>query len=310
MQQYQDLPDFEAILGVSTSLRTLKSRAAKLAIVRAPLLLVGEPGVGKALVARACHTTSPRRLAPFLELGCASTPEHVADRRLFGDGQPGLLELADGGTVYLHEIGSLSPYLQGKLLRFLAEGTFRRVGSDRDQQVDVRIIAATHRDLDRMVREGSFLLDLRHRLDLVSLRVPSLRSRPDDIPVLARFFVERACAQVGRPTCRLAPEALAALLHAPWPGNVRELENVIFRAVTITERPVLELADLERAGCDVDPSPPNGEPANWHEAVSTFERGLLERLYVRYPSSRKLAARLSTSHTMIATKLRKYRIAR
>ncbi|MFL5302392.1 MAG: sigma 54-interacting transcriptional regulator, partial [Anaeromyxobacteraceae bacterium] len=222
--------------------------------------------------------------------------------------KPGLLEMADHGTIFLDEIGEMSPYLQAKLLRFLNDGRFRRVGGDRELQVDVRIVSATHRDLEAMVVSGAFREDLFYRLNVLTLDVPPLRQRGDDIVLLARHLLERACAQVQRPTCRLAPAAIAALLASSWPGNVRQLHNVIFRAVTMSDEAVLDVVDLELAGSRVTAGS-DGARGTWAEAVAAFERGLLERLYATHPSSRKLAAQLGTSHTMIAKKLRRYGIA-
>ena len=312
---------FDRILGESPPIRALKARAARVAAVDAPLLILGETGTGKELIAHACHRASPRRDKPFLALNCAAVPENLAESELFGyapgaftgaqrGGKPGLLELAHGGTVFLDEIGEMSPYLQAKLLRFLNDGRFRRVGGDREQTVDVRVVSATHRDLDAMVAEHSFREDLFYRLNVLTVHVPPLRERGEDILLLARHFIARACAQARRPPCRLTVAASAALLANPWPGNVRQLENVIFRAVTMTDGAWLDAADLDLAGARMAPDDgaDAAEAGSWETAVQGFERTLLRRLYPRFPSSRKLAARLQTSHTMIANKLRKYGI--
>ncbi|WP_448206258.1 sigma 54-interacting transcriptional regulator [Azospirillum sp. sgz302134] len=312
---------FDRILGDSPPVRALKARAARVAAVEAPLLILGETGTGKELIAHACHRASPRRDKPFLALNCAAVPENLAESELFGyapgaftgaqrGGKPGLLELAHGGTVFLDEIGEMSPYLQAKLLRFLNDGRFRRVGGDREQTVDVRVVSATHRDLDAMVAEHTFREDLYYRLNVLSLQVPPLRERGEDILLLARHFIARACAQARRPPCRLTVAASAALLANSWPGNVRQLENVIFRAVTMSDGAYLDAADLELAGArmETDAASDSTEAASWEDALEGFERTLLRRLYPRFPSSRKLAARLRTSHTMVANKLRKYRI--
>jgi transcriptional regulator of aroF, aroG, tyrA and aromatic amino acid transport len=321
LQSHSSGGGFDAVLGTSAAMRALKARAARVAAVDAPLLVRGETGTGKELVAHACHLASARRDAPFLALNCAALPESLAESELFGyapgaftgaqrSGKPGLLEMGDRGTIFLDEIGEMSPYLQAKLLRFLSDGRFRRVGGEREIQVDVRVVSATHRDLEAMVAAKAFREDLFYRLNVLSLEVPPLRERGDDILLLARHFLERACAQVQRPTCRLAPAASAALRANPWPGNVRQLHNVVFRAVTLSDKAVLDSADLELAGSRVAPADAaEREPTSWAEAVAAFEKGLLERLHARYPSSRKLAAHLGTSHTMIANKLRKYRIA-
>lgn len=308
---------FESILGDSPPMRALKARGARVAAVDAPLLVLGETGTGKELLARACHLASPRAGHPFLALNCAALPESLAESELFGyaggafsgarrDGKPGLLELADRGTVFLDEIGEMSMYLQAKLLRFLNDGGFRRVGGEREARVDVRIISATHRDLPAMIVKGTFREDLLYRLNTLSLTLPPLRERGDDILLLARHFVERAALQARRPACRLSAEAERALMAAPWPGNARQLENMIFRAVTLADHGLLTPADFDLAGAAPVKGGEDGEVASWAEAVADFERDLLARLYPLYPSSRKLAARLGASHTMVANKLRRH----
>lgn len=315
-----DAGGFEAVLGGSPEIVQLKQRAARMAQVDAPLLITGETGTGKELLAHACHAGSSRSAEPFFALNCAALPENLAESELFGyspgaftgalrGGKPGLLEMADGGTVFLDEIGEMSPYLQAKLLRFLNDGSFRRVGGDRETRVDVRIISATHRALEAMVEAGQFRQDLLFRLNVLNLHMPSLRERTDDILPLAQYFLERACAQAGRPQMRLSPAASAALLVNPWVGNVRQLQNVIFRAMTLTERRVIDADDLElasaaRPGGDVYA----GEIASLDEAVAEFEKGILQRLYRDHPSSRKLARRLGASHSAIAARMRRYGI--
>ncbi|OLU28655.1 Fis family transcriptional regulator [Pseudomonas sp. PA15(2017)] len=310
---------FDSLLGDSLPIRTLKARAQRVATLDAPLLIHGETGTGKELVARACHALSPRHGAPFLALNCAALPESLAESELFGyapgaftgaqrGGKPGLLELANQGTVFLDEIGEMSPYLQAKLLRFLSDGTFRRVGGDREERVNVRIISATHRDLERMVAEGEFREDLFYRLNVLNLQVPPLRERGQDIVLLARHFMQQACAQIQRTQCRLTPETYPALLGNRWPGNVRQLQNVIFRAAAICESNLVQVDDLDIAGTAVAQQQPGGEVVSLETAVSAFEKELLERLYVSHPSTRQLAARLHTSHSAIATRLRKYGI--
>ncbi|WP_298234307.1 sigma 54-interacting transcriptional regulator [uncultured Azohydromonas sp.] len=311
---------FESILGESPAIRQLKQRATRMAQVDAPLLIHGETGTGKELLAHACHAGSRRRGEPFFALNCAALPESLAESELFGyapgaftgalrSGKPGLLELADGGTVFLDEVGEMSPYLQAKLLRFLNDGSFRRVGGDRELKADVRIISATHRALEQMVAAGNFRQDLLFRLDVLHLQVPPLRERREDIVPLAEVFVARACAQTGRPTARLTPAARAALLANPWPGNLRQLQNVIFRAVTMSEAAVIDVGDLELAGAGADPGAPALEAVGTlEEAVAGYEKALLERLYPQFPSTRKLAERLGASHSAIAQRLRRYGI--
>jgi transcriptional regulator of aroF, aroG, tyrA and aromatic amino acid transport len=311
---------FDSLLGDSAPIRTLKARALRVAALDAPLLIHGETGTGKELVARGCHAISARCNAPFLALNCAALPENLAESELFGyapgaftgaqrGGKPGLLELANQGTVFLDEIGEMSPYLQAKLLRFLSDGSFRRVGGEREIKVDVRILSATHRDLERMVGEGSFREDLFYRLNVLKLEVPPLRERGQDILLLARHFMQQACAQIQRLPCRLTPDTYPALLGNRWPGNVRQLQNVIFRAAAICESNQVQIDDLDIASTAVAPQT-GSEVDSLEAAVAGFEKALLEKLYPSHPSSRQLASRLHTSHSAIAVRLRKYGIPR
>lgn len=318
--QHSEGSGFHFIIGESEPILALKQRAARVAVVDAPLLITGETGTGKELLAQACHAVSARSSAPFLELNCAALPESLAESELFGymagaftgaqrGGKPGLIEMADGGTVFLDEIGEMSQYLQAKLLRFLNDGKFRRIGGDKEVKVDVRIISATHRNLREMVQEGSFREDLFYRLNVLHLEMPALRERPDDILLLARHFIERACTQAQKPVCRLNSAASAALVANRWPGNVRQLQNVVFRAITMSDQRVLDAADLDWAEGSISAFDGSVDVAeSWELSVNAFESALLEKLYPQFPSSRKLAARLATSHSMIAAKLRKHRI--
>ncbi|ABY98989.1 TPA: sigma 54-interacting transcriptional regulator [Pseudomonas putida] len=310
-----------ALLGESAVLQALKARLHKVASLEAPLLIQGETGTGKELVARACHALSARRDTSFLALNCAALPESLAESELFGyaagaftgaqrGGKPGLLELADGGTVFLDEVGEMSPYLQAKLLRFLNDGSFRRVGGGNEVRVNVRVVCATHRNLESMVMEGSFREDLYYRLNVLNLKVPPLRERGKDILLLAEHFLRQACAQIQRAPCRLALATHPLLLGNRWSGNVRQLQNVIFRAAAISEGEVIDCDDLELAGTALSSQQADGaEIISLEAAVQAFEKSLLEKLYESYPSTRQLAVRLQTSHTAIGQRLRKYGIA-
>ncbi|WP_031325728.1 sigma 54-interacting transcriptional regulator, partial [Pseudomonas taiwanensis] len=310
-----------ALLGESAALQALKARLHKVASLEAPVLIQGETGTGKELVARACHALSARRDASFLALNCAALPESLAESELFGyaagaftgaqrGGKPGLLELADGGTVFLDEVGEMSPYLQAKLLRFLNDGSFRRVGGGSEVQVNVRVVCATHRNLENMVIECGFREDLYYRLNVLNLQVPPLRERGKDILLLAEHFLRQACAQIQRAPCRLALATHPLLLGNRWSGNVRQLQNVIFRAAAISEGDVIDCDDLELAGTALSSQQAEGlEIVSLEAAVQAFEKSLLEKLYTSYPSTRQLAVRLQTSHTAIGQRLRKYGIA-
>lgn len=326
--QGHETTGFENIIGEAEPMRALIERARRVAVIDAPLMILGETGTGKELLARACHKTSPRRSSPFLALNCAALPEGLAESELFGyapgaftsadkGGKPGLFEMAAEGTLFLDEIGDMSPYLQAKILRVLQDGTFRRVGGRSERKVDVRIICATHRDLEAMVASGEFREDLYYRLNVLNLVLPPLRDRPEDVLALARHFIARATTQInpdGGPlrVPRLSAEATARLIEAPWPGNIRQLENAIFKAVSLCDRPFLEVEDFDLGSAPGTSRAryANSAPPTWSDAMSACEAELLARLYPDYPSSRKLAKRLGVSHTTIAQKLKAHGIGK
>ncbi len=312
---------FASIAGESRPLMNTKERALRFASIHAPLLIQGETGTGKELFARAIHQASPWHASAFLTLNCAALPENLVESELFGyapgafsgadrSGKPGLLELADGGTAFLDEIGEMSVYVQAKLLRFIQDGSFRRVGGKEERKVKVRIICASHRNLEAMVSQSMFREDLMYRLNVLNLQLPALRDRRSDIAQLSTLFVKQAAAQIECPPPRLSAEALDILQSHPWPGNVRQLENLLFRTVALCQTHTIGAEELHNGGIDADTldTTTQNEPENWKAAQQTFEADLLRQLYPRYPSSRKLAKRLGVSHTTIADKLRLHNI--
>jgi transcriptional regulator with GAF, ATPase, and Fis domain len=236
---------FERILGESPALTRVLDLAERAAATRASVLLSGETGTGKELVAGAIHRAGPRRSQPFVAANCAALPETLLESALLGHARGaftgadrdhrGLFEEADGGTLFLDEIGETSPAFQAALLRVLQERTVRPVGASRERRVDVRVISATHRDLWREASEGRFREDLFYRLAVFPIHLPPLRERPADVLQLASRFLERFGREEGRPGCTLSPEAARLLQSHRWPGNVRELENEIQRAVALAE---------------------------------------------------------------------------
>jgi formate hydrogenlyase transcriptional activator len=243
--------DFDEIVGESTALRLALTRLGQVAPMNASVLLLGETGTGKELFARAIHDRSRRRTRALVRVNCAALPPSLVESELFGHEKgaftgavtmrQGRFELADGGTLFLDEIGDLSPEIQAKLLRVLQEGEFERVGSSRTRRVDVRLIAATHRDLDADVAAGRFRADLYYRLSVFPITLPALRERGDDIPALVWFFVHRHQRDLGRRITRVPQAVMHSLQKHAWPGNVRELENVIERAMIQTSGDTLQL---------------------------------------------------------------------
>ncbi len=228
--------------------------ATKVAQHPSTVLITGESGTGKELIARLIHAASPRAGRPFVPINCGAIPENLLESELFGHAKgaftgahadrAGLFEEADGGTLFLDEIGELPSQLQVKLLRALQEGEIRRVGDSSARRVDVRIIAATARDLEQEVREGNFRSDLYYRINVVRIHLPPLRQRSEDIPPLIRYFREHFSKQLGIKVSGFEPSAMKLLLGHPWYGNVRQLENVIERAMVLAEGPTIKPEDL------------------------------------------------------------------
>ena len=242
------------ILGESHSIRQLRTLIGRVAPQEATVLVLGESGTGKELVARAIHAGSPRAAGPFIAINCAALSESLLESELFGHEKgaftgavaqkKGKLEIAEGGSVFLDEIGELAPSLQAKLLRVLQERTFERVGGTHTIALDIRLIAATNRDLGAEASRATFRLDLYHRLSVVPLKTPPLRERPEDIPLLANRFLESAAARCRRRVTGLAPETVKLLVGYSWPGNVRELQNAIEHAVILGTSDSIEPEDL------------------------------------------------------------------
>jgi two-component system response regulator HydG len=246
------------LLGESAGMRRLRALIERVAAVPSPVLILGETGCGKELVARAIHADGPRAARPFVAVNCAALPESLLESELFGhargaftgatQARRGLFVEADGGTMFLDEIGDMPLPLQAKLLRVLQSGEIRPVGAEALRTVDVRCIAATHHDLDRLVETGSFREDLYFRLNVLRVRVPSLRERPDDIPLLVEHFLARSRGRVpGADVAGIRADALQALVAHPWPGNVRELENLVERLVVVGSGQQVDLAAVQEA---------------------------------------------------------------
>lgn len=321
-QQLQNLAvnddsEFQHIVAVSSKMRQVIDQARKLAMLDAPLLIVGDTGTGKDMLARACHLRSARGKKPFLALNCASLPDDVAESELFGhaagaypnalEGKKGFFEQASGGSVLLDEIGEMSPRMQTKLLRFLNDGTFRRVGEEHEVHVDVRVICATQKNLMEMVQRGEFREDLFYRLNVLTLNLPPLRDRPQDILPLTEMFVARFADEQGVARPKLSAQLNAFLTRYTWPGNVRQLKNALYRALTQLEGYELRPQDIVLPEYAMElPLGDDAIEGSLDEITSRFERSVLTRLYLSYPSTRKLAKRLGVSHTAIANKLREY----
>ncbi|CAH0533773.1 Transcriptional regulatory protein TyrR [Vibrio stylophorae] len=313
LRAQSDALGFEHVVGTSTKHKQLMTQAKKLAMLDEPLLIQGETGTGKEMLARACHQRSDRRNGAFMVLNCVSMPDDVVESEIFGYArgelvQKGIFEQAHGGTVFLYEIGEMSPHLQVKILRFLQDGTFRRVGEEHEIKVDVRVICSTKKQLPELVASGSFREDLYYRLNVLTLNIPPLRERRQDIAPLTEFFMNQICHELHQPQPELDDSLVDFLNHYTWPGNVRQLRNVLYRALTQVEGGTLEAQHIQLP--DVNSSDMLTSSDNLDggldDIMKRYERGVLSSLYRGYPSTRKLAKRLGVSHTAIANKLREY----
>jgi transcriptional regulator with GAF, ATPase, and Fis domain len=273
------------LVGESGRMKEVFQFLARVAPSDATVLIGGESGTGKELAARAIHRKSPRANKPFVAINCAAIPENLLESELFGyekgaftgaaSQKKGRLEGADGGVLFLDEVGELAPSLQVKLLRVLQEREFERVGGNRPIHVDIRLIAATNRDLEEAARKGEFRQDLYFRLNVVSLTMPPLREHKEDIPLLVSFLVEKHCKKCGAKPKPLSREALACLLNYDWPGNVRELENVIERALVLGSSEDILPEDLPENLLERDPAPGEGE-ARYHAAIKDLKKRLIQ----------------------------------
>ena len=298
------------MVGTSPAFRACLDAAERLAASEAPVLVTGETGTGKELVARWIHRSGPRARGPFVAVNSAAIPEALFEAELFGaeagaftgstGKRAGKFEAAGGGTLFLDEIGELPLALQAKLLRAVQEKAFHRVGGTREVQVDVRIVAATNRDLAAAAREGRFREDLFHRLGTLPLTVPPLRERPEDIPLLARHIAARVARGLGRPFVDLSPSALARLLAYPWPGNVRELQNVVERAVVLSDAPTLGAEALTLAV-------PGTSEGSFGSSLAEAERETIRRALLKTGGKRGETAKLlGISWPTLRARIRKH----
>jgi DNA-binding NtrC family response regulator len=302
----QRLEGLDRLVWRSRAMEEIIELVRRAAPSRSNILLTGESGTGKELLARAIHQLSPRAEGPFVVVNTSSVPHDLLETTLFGHvrgaftgavaTRRGLFELADGGTIFLDEIGTVPLPTQAKLLRVIQEREFIPVGGEHVVKVDVRIIAATNADLPAMVAEGSFREDLYYRLNVITIKLPPLRERKEDIPALVSFFLKRFGAENGKPNLTLSPQALDVLMAYHWPGNVRQLENVIERAVVLSQGPVIEpdLFPAEVLQPPAEPAevavPPEG--LDLREAVNRYTKALIEASLARAGGVQRRAAQL------------------
>jgi DNA-binding NtrC family response regulator len=306
------------IVGRGRLMQSVIQRAELVAQTKSTVLITGETGTGKEMVARLIHHRSAQREMPLIKVNCAAIPETLIESELFGHvrgaftgatmTKRGKFALADGGSIFLDEIGTLSIAVQAKLLRVLQEREFEPLGAERTQRVDVRVIAATNRDLKQMVSEGKFQEDLYYRLNVIPIEVPPLRERPEDIPVLVEHFVEKHRQRTGKPIARVEEAVVESLRKYDWPGNVRELENTIERAVVLTTGPLLTATSVSLLGAASTTG--SGLPSmRLHQNLEWVERETIRRALEQAGGIKKDAAELmGISQRALSYYLAKYRI--
>jgi DNA-binding NtrC family response regulator len=312
--------DHYGIVGTSRAVRELIARAERVAESKSTVLLTGETGTGKELVARAIHSRSAQRDMPLIKVNCAAIPETLLESELFGHtrgaftgalaAKKGRFALADGGTIFLDEIGTISHAVQAKLLRVLQDREFEPLGAERTQKVDLRVIAATNRDLRQMVAEGKFQEDLYYRLHVIPITLPPLRERREDVPLLVEHFVRRFSASMGKPIDDVEKAVLDELVRYDWPGNVRELENTIERAVVLASGRRLTRETVWLMGAVAPPSGGGLPSLGLHENVEWAERETIRRALDRARGVKKDAAELmGISQRALSHYLLKYKDA-
>ncbi|WP_316347806.1 sigma-54 dependent transcriptional regulator [Desulfuromonas acetoxidans] len=314
------------LVGNSPAMESLRNQIAQVAPAKTSILITGESGTGKELVAQALHRLSPRSNKALVSINCAAFAENLLESELFGhergaftgalERKKGLMEVSDGGTLFLDEIGEFPLNLQPKLLRVLQEKTFRRVGGTAEISSDIRIIAATHRNLEQMITEGTFREDLYYRLNVVSLHLPPLRHRREDIPLLSQLFLERLSRDMGCPLPQLSSQAQHDLYHYEWPGNVRELQNILERGLLFCDGPTLEQNHLPQQfhsqaphhnGCSETAAMPLQQPLPEH--LETIEQKLIQAALIDARGVQAKAAELlGISRSNLQYKLKKYHL--
>ncbi len=321
-EQLRERYKFDEIVSTSHAMEEALNLAGRVATSNATVLLRGESGTGKELVAKAIHYHSPRANFPLIKVNCAALPETLLESELFGHEKGaftgaaskriGRFEAADTGTIFLDEIGELTPGMQVKLLRVLQEREFERIGGNQTIKVDVRVITATNRDIETDIREGKFREDLYYRLNVVSVVIPPLRDRKEDIPALMEHFIKKYSEENKKAISGVATEARDLLMRYGYPGNVRELENIIERAVVLAKRGTISTADLPlhlRGAKNDDKVPVAPLKGQLNETLDTVERGLiLDALKESDGIQTRAAERLGISERVLRYKLKKYKI--
>ncbi len=319
--------NFEDIIGKSKSIKDTKLLAKLVAKTNSNVMILGESGTGKELFARAIHLSSNRADGPFVAINCSAVPDSLIESEFFGyekgaftgarsSGKQGLFQLATNGTIFLDEIGDLPIHLQAKILRAIQEKKIRRIGGQKEISINVRIISATHRNLQKMVKEETFREDLYYRLNVVPIHIPPLRERKEDIPLLARYFIRTLSEEMGGGSIKeITQEALNELIHYHWPGNVRELENIMERASIFAKDKIqskhLMIQNKNKEDLQKNFTKDDNKielPVELYKIIRDIEYVYINEANKKFHSSREVAKALGISHTTVIKKLKQYRL--
>jgi transcriptional regulator of aroF, aroG, tyrA and aromatic amino acid transport len=313
---------FKGVIGNSRELQRVKDIIKMISKGNSTVLLRGESGTGKEVFAKAIHNLSDRKNKKMITINCAALPENLIESELFGyeegsftgaikGGKVGLFKEADGGTIFLDEIGELSMILQAKLLRVIQEGKVRKIGSSKEETVDVRVITATNRDLENMIKNEKFREDLYYRLNVIPIYIPTLRERKEDIPLLVKFFIDKLNKKINKDIIGFDSEFINELMNYEWPGNVRELENVIERSMNLCNGKLLNINNLMlnfRQNRPINIKEYEETVVNLQKVVENVEKDTIKKALSTSDSIRKAAKKLGVSHTALINKIKKYNI--
>ena len=314
------------IIGNSKSIEKVKNMTMAISKSNSTVLLRGESGTGKELFANAIHEISDRNEKPFVAINCAALPDSLLESELFGyekgsftgamqSGKDGLFKEANNGTIFLDEIGELSMLLQAKLLRVLQEGKIRRIGSNKEEEVNVRIIGATHKNLEEMIKNGEFREDLYYRLNVIPIKIPSLKERLEDIPMLVHYFINKLNKKIGTSIKGYRQDFLDELMNYEWPGNVRELQNIVERAMNLCSTDILTSNEISiKSTYNNENNIENiieytsEEVISLKDEIEKYEKQVIMKVYNTNKSYRETAKKLGISHTAVMNKIKKYNI--
>ena len=303
---YHNLITFDDIIGESYKIREVIEQAKQFAFADSPILITGESGTGKELFARAIHNLSNRNSKPFIAINCAAIPDQLLESELFGYESGSFT--GEYGTVFLDEIGEMAPHLQAKLLRVLQGKSVRRIGGHEEIPIDVRIITATNKNIDKLIKTDKFRLDLLYRINTFRVDIPPLRKRKEDIPILVEYFTENHAKRYGKNIKGLEPKAMEKLISYNWPGNIRELQNVLERAIALTANKTIKENEI-MLNYSIEISELPADKSSLSDMVGNYERKIILEVLKNSSSIREAARKLDVTHTLLINRIKKYNIS-